>query len=152
MHSVHAQLTELNTWLEFNWNSRNGTKPSQIREWSNKRNISTNLTSLTYWATNTVWKRLSINWPGSYFHRVSVKVSLYSLSVNNILWISSSSYHSPNMCIAGHPEAEEALKKFADFLEKESKEGKMSPQVQRKVLGAYSFYNKKLYANDLDTD
>jgi hypothetical protein len=35
---------------------------------------------------------------------------------------------------AGHPEAEEALKKFADFLEKESKEGKMSPQLQKKVL------------------
>ena len=35
---------------------------------------------------------------------------------------------------AGHPEAEEALKKFSDFLEKESKEGKMSPQLQKKVL------------------
>lgn len=35
---------------------------------------------------------------------------------------------------AGHPEAEEALRKFADFLEKESKEGKMSPELQKKVL------------------
>lgn len=41
---------------------------------------------------------------------------------------------------AGHPEAEEALKKFADFLEKESKEGKMSPQLQKKVLGTLSNY------------
>lgn len=41
---------------------------------------------------------------------------------------------------AGHPEAEEALKKFADFLEKESKEGKMSPQVQKKVLGRFPVY------------
>ncbi|XP_059351174.1 uncharacterized protein LOC130687478 isoform X2 [Daphnia carinata] len=31
-------------------------------------------------------------------------------------------------------EAEEALRKFADFLEKESKEGKMSPELQKKVL------------------
>jgi len=34
----------------------------------------------------------------------------------------------------GNPEAEEALKKFADFLEKESQDGKMSPQLQKKVL------------------
>ena len=35
----------------------------------------------------------------------------------------------------GNPEAEDALKKFADFLEKESQDGKMSPQLQKKVLG-----------------
>lgn len=46
--------------------------------------------------------------------------------------------------LAGHPEAEQALKKFADFLEKESKEGKMSPQVQKKVLG-------KLYSLSLQS-
>lgn len=46
-------------------------------------------------------------------------------------------YFFPLHRLAGHPEAEEALKKFADFLEKESKEGKMSPQVQRKVLGMF---------------
>jgi len=34
----------------------------------------------------------------------------------------------------GNPEAEDALKKFADFLEKESQDGKMSPQLQKKVL------------------
>ena len=45
------------------------------------------------------------------------------------------SIHCIRINEAGHPEAEEALKKFADFLEKESKEGKMSPQLQKKVLG-----------------
>ncbi len=40
---------------------------------------------------------------------------------------------------AGHPEAEKALKKFADFLEKESKEGRLSIQMQKKVLGSYTY-------------
>jgi len=44
-----------------------------------------------------------------------------------------------NFCLAvGNPEAEDALKKFADFLEKESQDGKMSPQLQKKVLGKWN--------------
>ncbi|EFX74242.1 hypothetical protein DAPPUDRAFT_252076 [Daphnia pulex] len=55
-------------------------------------------------------------------------------SLEEILYQLARILFSQSLSQAGHPEAEEALKKFADFLEKESKEGKMSPQLQKKVL------------------
>lgn len=40
-----------------------------------------------------------------------------------------------SLTLGGNPEAEETLQKFADFIEKESDDGKLTPQLQRRVLG-----------------
>lgn len=65
-------------------------------------------------------------------HIVDLLSNQYTLE--EILYQLARILFSQSLSQAGHPEAEEALRKFADFLEKESKEGKMSPELQKKVL------------------
>ncbi|KAI9557268.1 hypothetical protein GHT06_017091 [Daphnia sinensis] len=65
-------------------------------------------------------------------HIVDILSNQYTLE--EILYQLARILFSQSLSQAGHPEAEEALRKFADFLEKESKEGKMSPELQKKVL------------------
>lgn len=55
-------------------------------------------------------------------------------SLEEIIYQLARILFSQSLHQVGNPEAEEALKKFADFLEKESQNGKMSPQLQKKVL------------------
>lgn len=55
-------------------------------------------------------------------------------SLEEIIYQLARILFSQSLSQAGHPEAEKALKKFADFLEKESKEGRLSLQMQKKVL------------------
>jgi len=55
-------------------------------------------------------------------------------SLEEIIYQLARILFSQSLHQVGNPEAEDALKKFADFLEKESQDGKMSPQLQKKVL------------------